>query len=76
MTSDKWRVGNACIPYEYALLYADARYRVLHSRALRDFYDILLADGYVTDSEHLTWICRARVAELVGWARQTQRDSE
>jgi hypothetical protein len=76
MNTDKWRVGNASIPYQYALLYADAKHRVLHSRAIRDFYDILLADGYVADHEHLAWICRSRVAELVGWARQIQRDSE
>jgi hypothetical protein len=74
---DQWRVGNqkTYTPYDLAGLYSQARDRILHSRVLRDCLDILLADGYAGDEDHLRWLCRGRIVEIAAWAAQIKRDS-
>jgi len=70
-----WKVGNALVPWELASLYADARQRVLTSDRLYGYYHILLSDGYASDKEHLTWLVKGRVQELIDWAQQIRADS-
>jgi hypothetical protein len=72
--NEKWRVhttsGVAYVPYSLALIYADARQRVLASRRLWPHYDLLLGDGYASDEDHLRWVVSGRVGEIEAWAQQ------
>lgn len=72
--NDKWRVhttsGVAYVPYSLALIYADARQRVIASRRLYPHWDLLLGDGYASDEDHLVWVLRGSVGEVEAWARQ------
>lgn len=75
--TDLWRVHpGGFIRYENAFLYEEARHRVLHSRKLRDYLDIILSDGYADDVEHLEWAAKGKVAEVEAWAKQIRSDSE
>jgi hypothetical protein len=80
MMADTWRVhtntGVANVPFDMALLYADARQRVLASRRLAPHYDLLLGDGYASDEDHLRWVVSARVGEIEAWAQQIKEDSD
>jgi hypothetical protein len=37
--------------------------------------DILLAEGWA-DEDHLRWVIRGKVSEIVAWAEQIRRDSD
>ena len=75
--TDLWRVHpGGLIHFENALLWEQARHRVLHSRRLQDYLDIILGDGFADDPEHLQWAATAKVAEIEAWAKQIRNDSE
>jgi hypothetical protein len=73
--TDAWRVYGGMTEWERAPLYADARQRVLGSPKLSKYMDIILSDGYATDDDHLRWVIRGKVSEIVAWAEQIRRDS-
>ena len=52
--------------------YARAWRRVQASPRLREYADIILA--FDTD-DHLRWVIRGKVSEIVAWAEQIRRDS-
>jgi hypothetical protein len=67
---DAWLVrGKREVPWSLAPLYADARHRVLHSRRLAPYLDIILDDAWADDEDHLRWVIRGRVGEIEGWAK-------
>jgi hypothetical protein len=35
-----------------------------------------MADGYGSDPDHLRWVIRGKVSEIVAWAEQIRRDSD
>ena len=75
--TDLWRVHpGGLIHFENAALYEDARHRVLHSRRLRGYLDIIMGDGYADDAEHLLWVAKAKVSEIEAWAKQIRSDTE
>lgn len=78
--ADKWRVHNSDtavhVPFDLAMLHSDARHRVLHSRRLSPYLDIILSDGYASDEDHLRWVVRGRVGEIEAWAKQIKEDSD
>ena len=78
--ADTWRVhtntGMANVPFDRALLYADARQRVLASRRLVSHYDLLLGDSYGSDDDHLRWVIGGKVSEIEEWAKQIKEDSD
>jgi hypothetical protein len=55
--------------------YAKAWQRVNSSPRLRRHAAILLGDGYASDEDHLRWVIRGKVSEIVAWAEQIRRDS-
>jgi hypothetical protein len=68
--------GPRCIrPLASAALYADARQRVLASRRLRPYLEIILADCW-NDNDHLRWVIKGKVQEIEAWARQIKEDSD
>jgi hypothetical protein len=72
-----WRVHpGGLIHFDRAGLYAEAKHRVLHSRRLREYLDIILSDGYADDAEHLRWVANGKTAEIETWAEQIRSDSE
>jgi len=73
---DAWMVRGYKLPYEHAQLWATATRRVLGSPKLREYLDIIMADGYGSDPDHLRWVIRGRVGEIVAWAEQIRRDSD
>jgi len=74
---DSWiTYGPRCVrPFESAALYSEARQRVLASPRLAKYMDILLAEGWA-DEDHLRWVIRGKVSEIVAWAEQIRRDSD
>ena len=75
--TDLWRVHpGGLIHFDLADLYADAKHRVLHSRRLRDYLEIIMGDGYADDADHLRWVASGKVAEIETWAKQIRSDSE
>lgn len=75
--TDMWRVfPGGFIRFKNAVMYANAKHRVLHSRRLRDYLDIILGDGYADDVKHLQWVAKGKAAEIEAWAKQIRRDSE
>jgi len=75
--TDLWRVHpGGLIHFAHAALYAEARHRVLHSRRLSDYLDIIMGDGYADDAEHLRWVVTGKTAEIESWAKQIRNDSE
>jgi hypothetical protein len=74
--ADAWKVYGGMTEWERAPLYADARQRVLKSRRLSKYMDIILSDGYATDDDHLRWVIRGRVSEIEAWAKQIREDSD
>jgi len=75
--TDQWRVyPGGLIDFANADLYATARQRVLHSRRLREYLDIIMSDGYASDADHLRWVKTAKVAEIESWADQIRTDSD
>ena len=73
---DAWLVRGAPVKWELADLYADARCRVLASRRLAKYYDIIMSDGYADSRDHLEWVKSAKVGEIASWAQQVREDSE
>jgi hypothetical protein len=49
---------------------------VLGSRRLRPYLDIIMADGYGSEPDHLRWVIRGRVGEIEAWAKQVEEDSD
>jgi hypothetical protein len=75
--SNSWTVmPGGPVPYDSAMLYAEARHRVLHSRRLRPLLGVILADGYAGDDDHLRWVVSGRVGEIESWAKQIVADAE
>jgi hypothetical protein len=64
------------IHLEHADLYAEAKHRVLYSRRLRNYLDIIMGDGYADDAEHLLWVVTSKKAEIESWAKQIRSDAE
>ena len=73
---DAWLVRGYRLPYEHAPLWSAANHRVLQSRRLRDYLDIIMSEGYATDPNHLRWVIRGKVAEIEVWARQIKEGSD
>ncbi len=73
---DAWLVRGYKLPWEHAPLWAAANQRVLASRRLRGYLDIIMADGYGSDPDHLRWVIRGRVGEIAAWAEQIRSDSD
>lgn len=72
---DAWLVrGEREVPWVLAPLYADARHRVLHSRRLAPYLDIIMDVAWADDEAHLRWVIRGRVGEIEAWAKRIQRD--
>jgi hypothetical protein len=75
--SDQWQVHpGGLIDFANAELYAKARHRVLHSRRLREYLEIIMGDGYASDPDHLKWVSTEKVAYIESWAKQIRTDSE
>jgi hypothetical protein len=75
--NDVWLVHpGGMIHFENSALYAEAKNRVLHSRRLRDYLDIIMGDGYADDQKHLLWVAKGKVSEIESWAKQIRNDSE
>ncbi|MBM4023013.1 MAG: hypothetical protein FJ284_12400 [Planctomycetes bacterium] len=69
--ADMWRVHpGGLIHFENASLYEAARHRILHSRRLQGYLNIILGDGYADDARHLKWAATGKVAELESWAKR------
>jgi hypothetical protein len=62
-------------PDELFALYEDARSRVERSPRMRKYSDILLSDGWAYE-DHLRWVIKAKVSEIVEWAETIRRDCE
>jgi len=60
---------------EWAGLYDDARRRVERSPRMRQYQDIILGD-WSPWPDHLRWVIRGKVSEIVAWAEQIRRDSD
>jgi hypothetical protein len=60
---------------EWAGLYDDARRRVERSPRMRQYQDIILG-GWEACPDHLRWVIRGKVSEIVAWAEEIRRDSE
>jgi hypothetical protein len=74
--ADAWRVYGGMTEWERAPLYADARERVLRSPKLSKHMATILSDGYASDEDHLRWVIRGKVSEIVAWAEQIRRDDD
>lgn len=78
--ADKWRVHNNSgvvhVPYALAELHSNARHRVLCSRKLSPYLDIIMSDGYASDEDHLRWVISGKVSEIEAWAKRIQEDSD
>jgi hypothetical protein len=72
---DAWLVRGYRLPWEHAPLWPAANQRVLGSRRLRPYLDIIMADGYGSAPDHLRWVIRGKVSEIESWAEQIRRDS-
>jgi len=72
---DAWLVRGYKLPCELAPLWAEANRRVLGSRRLRPYLDIIMAEGYVSE-DHLRWVIRGKVGEIESWAQQIKEDSD
>ena len=72
---DAWLVRGYRLPWEHAPLWSAANQRVLGSRRLRPYLDIIMADGYGSEPDHLRWVIRGKVSEIETWAEQIRRDS-
>jgi len=59
---------------EWAGLYDDARLRVERSPRMGKYKDIILGD-WSPWPDHLRWVIRGKVSEIVAWAEQIRRDS-
>lgn len=74
---DAWLVtGRREVPWSLAILYADARHRVLHSPRLAQDLGVILGDGWADQADHLRWVLCASVAEIEGWVRQIKEDGD
>jgi hypothetical protein len=73
---DAWLVRGYRLPWEHAPLWSAANQRVLGSRRLRPYLDIIMADGYGSEPDHLRWVIRGRVGEIEAWAKQVEEDSD
>jgi hypothetical protein len=73
---DAWLVRGYQLPWEHAPLWADANRRVLGSRRLRPYLDIIMSDGYGSDPDHLRWVISGKVGEIESWAQQIKEDSD
>jgi hypothetical protein len=68
--------GPRCLrPLAIATLFSDARQRVLGSPKLSKYMDIILSEGYA-DEDHLRWVIKAKVSEIVAWAETIRRDCD
>jgi hypothetical protein len=74
--TNAWLVRGYRLPYEHAPLWSAANQRVLRSPKLREHMDIIMADGYGNDEDHLRWVIRGKVSEIVAWAEQIRRDDD
>ena len=72
---DAWLVRGYSLPYEHAPLWAQANSRVLRSRVLRPYLDIIMGD-YANQEDHLRWVIRGKVGEIAAWAQQIKEDCE
>jgi hypothetical protein len=72
--TNAWLVRGYRLPYEHAPLWSAANQRVLRSPKLREYMDIIMSD-YASDEDHLRWVIRGKVSEIVAWAEQIRRDS-
>lgn len=73
---DAWLVRGYQLPYELATLWAEANRRVLGSRRLREYLDIIMDDAWGSDEDHLRWVARGRVGEIEAWAKGIRKDIE
>jgi hypothetical protein len=72
-----WQVfPGGAVRWSLATLYADARQRVLSSRQLRSYLEIILSDGYADDEDHLRWVVEGKVSEIETWAKQIKGDTD
>jgi hypothetical protein len=72
-----WQVfPGGAVRWSLATLYADARQRVLSSRRLRPYLEIILSDGYADDEDHLRWVVEGKVSEIETWAEQIEGDTD
>jgi hypothetical protein len=55
--------------------YARAWQRVQSSPRMRGYADILLAEGWASDEDHLRWVISGKMSEIVAWAEQIRGDS-
>lgn len=78
MTTDNWAwsVDGKKISHQNALLYSNAKHRLLHSRKLFPLTDIILSDAYADDEIHLKWVISGKMVDILSWARQIQNDTE
>jgi len=75
--STHWQVfPGGEVRWSLAALYAAARQRVLSSRRLRPYLEIILSNGYADDEDHLRWVVKGKVSEIETWAKQIERDTD
>jgi len=65
---DAWLVRG--IQTEWEMLYDKAKSRVERSPKLRPYHDIILCDNWSPWPDHLRWVIRGRVGEIVSWAQE------
>jgi len=61
---DGWLVDGRKIPWDLAVLYADARQRILSSRKLRQHYEIAMDPKGQNLADHLAWLVRAKTEDI------------
>jgi len=55
--------------------FAKAWRRVEASPRMKKYSDIILSEGYA-DEDHLRWVIKAKVSEIVEWAETIRRDCD
>jgi hypothetical protein len=59
---------------EWDMLFEQAQDRVRRSPRMRKYQDIIFGD-WSPWPDHLRWVIRGKVSEIVAWAEQIRRDS-
>jgi hypothetical protein len=60
---------------EWDMLFDKAAIRVGRSPRMLPYQDIILG-GWEACPDHLRWVIRGKVSEIVAWAEEIRRDSE
>ena len=69
--------GNSIpIPFWLAPLYGEANRRVMRSPRMSEYRDLIMSDAYADDEEHLRWVIKAKVSDIVSWAMDARAQED